>query len=246
MPLDATLSVPGLPQSGTGQTTLLTGVNASALLGRHRGPYPGVELHELLARRSMFADVRAAGGAAALANAYPEPYLERVLGGRARMSAFARAAHSAGVRLRNADDLRDGRAASAFLTNRLWRERFASDVEVVTEREAGRAVARLTDTNDLVCFLYYATDIAGHKRDFEAAIEALESFDSFLAGVTEALSDYDVVVIASDHGNVEDMTTRSHTRNPAVGAWLGHKPARVPTDLTAVAPAILSTLGAGS
>src|SRR5512140_1367044 len=39
-PLKATLGVPGLPQSGTGQTTLLTGINASAQIGKHFGPYP--------------------------------------------------------------------------------------------------------------------------------------------------------------------------------------------------------------
>ncbi|HXT50199.1 MAG TPA: phosphoglyceromutase, partial [Thermoanaerobaculia bacterium] len=33
--LDAVLGVPGLPQSGTGQTTLFTGVNAQASIGHH-------------------------------------------------------------------------------------------------------------------------------------------------------------------------------------------------------------------
>ncbi|NJN93408.1 MAG: phosphoglyceromutase, partial [Anaerolineales bacterium] len=38
--LDACLGVPGLPQSATGQTTILTGYNAPAVLGEHYGPYP--------------------------------------------------------------------------------------------------------------------------------------------------------------------------------------------------------------
>src|SRR5690606_27908796 len=39
-PLDATLGVVGLPQSGTGQATLLSGVNCAARAGRHFGPFP--------------------------------------------------------------------------------------------------------------------------------------------------------------------------------------------------------------
>lgn len=39
--LDATLGVDGLPQSGTGQTSLLTGQNAAGLLGYPQGPHPG-------------------------------------------------------------------------------------------------------------------------------------------------------------------------------------------------------------
>jgi hypothetical protein len=39
-PIDATLGMPGLPQSGTGQASLFTGVNGARLAGRHYGPYP--------------------------------------------------------------------------------------------------------------------------------------------------------------------------------------------------------------
>jgi len=44
VPTDATLGVPGLPQSGTGQTTIFTGINAPAAIGEHLGPYPAVFL----------------------------------------------------------------------------------------------------------------------------------------------------------------------------------------------------------
>src|ERR1041384_4042800 len=37
---DARLGIDGLPQSATGQTTMLTGVNAAALIGRHLHGYP--------------------------------------------------------------------------------------------------------------------------------------------------------------------------------------------------------------
>ncbi|HEY9807154.1 MAG TPA: hypothetical protein V6D04_11335, partial [Candidatus Obscuribacterales bacterium] len=37
--IDATLGVPGLPQSATGQTALFTGCNAPAFLGRHQSAF---------------------------------------------------------------------------------------------------------------------------------------------------------------------------------------------------------------
>jgi 2,3-bisphosphoglycerate-independent phosphoglycerate mutase len=38
--LDACLGVPGLPQSATGQASLLTGINVPAKIGYHYGPKP--------------------------------------------------------------------------------------------------------------------------------------------------------------------------------------------------------------
>src|SRR5262245_2708165 len=39
VPLDAQLGVAGLPQSGTGQFSLLTGINGAVEFGRHYGPW---------------------------------------------------------------------------------------------------------------------------------------------------------------------------------------------------------------
>src|SRR5262245_56098703 len=43
---DARLGVDGLPQSATGQTTILTGVNAARLIGRHLHGYPSPRLKQ--------------------------------------------------------------------------------------------------------------------------------------------------------------------------------------------------------
>ena len=59
--LDATLGIPGLPQSATGQTTLLTGVNAARVLGRHQTGVPGPTLRPILERESLFLKLVQAG-----------------------------------------------------------------------------------------------------------------------------------------------------------------------------------------
>src|SRR5687768_16479712 len=72
VPLDATLGVAGLPQSGTGQTALFTGINAAREFGRHFGPWVPTALHERLARENLLTIAKNAGRSVAFANAYPE------------------------------------------------------------------------------------------------------------------------------------------------------------------------------
>ena len=52
--LNATLSVEGLPQSGTGQTSLLCGVNAAKIIGKHFGPYPYSSLRKIIEEKNIF------------------------------------------------------------------------------------------------------------------------------------------------------------------------------------------------
>ena len=70
--------VAGLPQSGTGQTSLLTGVNAPEIFGSHSGPFVPVRLRKVVATQSFLALARNAGHSVAFANAYPEELLRLV------------------------------------------------------------------------------------------------------------------------------------------------------------------------
>src|SRR4051812_34574358 len=72
--IDATLGVDGLPQSGTGQTALLAGVNAAALHGRHQPHVPPVALRPLLAERSILRRAIERGGRATFANPFGPGY----------------------------------------------------------------------------------------------------------------------------------------------------------------------------
>src|SRR5262245_52904938 len=86
-PIDATLSMPGLPQSGTGQTALLAGVNAAKLHGRHQPHFPPVALRPLLAERNVLRRAVERGGRATFANAFGPGYWEAVAARRIRRSA---------------------------------------------------------------------------------------------------------------------------------------------------------------
>jgi 2,3-bisphosphoglycerate-independent phosphoglycerate mutase len=211
--LDATLGVEGLPQSGTGQTSLLVGVNAAARLGRHFGPWVPTGLRELLARENLLSRARRAGRVAAFANAYPRRYLDHPHGALRRPAAPPFAARAAGVLTRDEADLRARRAVASELDNVAWRERLDPGLPPISPAEAGAVLAGIAAGSELTLFAHYATDTAGHTGEMAAAVKALERVDAFLGGLVGALPDDLLLVVTSDHGNVEDVR-RGHTTNP--------------------------------
>ncbi len=240
IPTDATLGVAGLPQSATGQTALLCGVNAPAIAGRHVTAYPTEELRDVLAHQSIFARARAAGARVALANAYSPEYFAAIAARRLRMAAVTYAAQAAGVSLRTVDDLRDGRAVFHDLTNGRLRQ-WGYDLPELTPRESGRRLAKIAAAEDLTFFEFFLTDLAAHGRIATPADGVVASVDELLAGVLEA-ADGLTVLVTSDHGNLEDDRTTAHTTNPvptlAIGP--GREAFRSVRAISDLAPAILA------
>jgi 2,3-bisphosphoglycerate-independent phosphoglycerate mutase len=113
----------------------------------------------------------------------------------------------------------------------------------MTPHEAGGKLASLAQEYDFSFFEYWASDYAGHKQDMETAVELMESFDEVLGGLLEEINDELLVLITSDHGNMEDLSTRKHTDADVPLILIGEKAAREEftrdmTDLTHIAPAI--------
>jgi len=244
--IDACLGVDGLPQSATGQTSLFTGVNAPALVGAHTGPYPAEALRQIIAERSILKQVVDSGLTATFANAYSEQYWQRAEQGRARHSASTLCTMAAGLPFRTMDDLRQGTAIYWDITHEVMRTLFGADIPLRSPHESGRHLASLCESHDLVVFESFLTDLAGHGRLPWPAAVLLEMLDDFLAGILSALPEGSSLVLSSDHGNLEDSSSRMHTRNPVPLLVIGpaaqaFRPAQ---NITHVTPAILSWLGA--
>ncbi|MEI6776899.1 MAG: metalloenzyme [Chloroflexales bacterium] len=243
-PLDAALGVDGLPQSGTGHVALLAGVNAPALHGRHQPNFPPVALRPLLAERSIFRLAHQDGHTVAFANAFSAGYWQALAARRIRRSASVIAAEGAGVRLRDNDDLRENRALTWDITRQAAHER-GEDAALITPEIAGSHLANLAREYDLVFFECFLPDLAGHGRMGAGAVpEVLTRIDRLLGGLLAARHPTDTILITSDHGNIEDDRTQSHTRNPVpllvIGPQAGHF--ATVTRIDAVAPAILAAL----
>lgn len=241
---DATLGVEGTPQSGTGQTALLTGRNAAAEYGRHFGPWVPTPLRPMLAAEGLLVRARAAGRSVAFANAYPlaaavaDPRIFR------RPAAPPLAADAAGALTRGLVELAQRRAVASSITNERWRERLGDDVPDVTAEEAGRTLARIASEAELTLFAHYDTDHVGHRGGMEGAVTALERVDAFLGALAEALPADALLVVSSDHGNLED-TRGGHTRNPVpvLAAGAGRHAFAAARSITDVAPLVLGVLG---
>jgi 2,3-bisphosphoglycerate-independent phosphoglycerate mutase len=237
---DPRLGVGGLPQSATGQATILTGENAAALIGRHLNGFPSPRLRVLLAEHSIYKKLIARGLQVTFANAYTPAYFER----RPRfVSATTVAAESAGVRLRTLNDLERGEAVFHDFTNRSLIDR-GHDVPGVSAEEAGENLARLAAAYHFTLYEHFITDRIGHDQNFAMARDHLANLDRFIAAVLRASDlEHQTVVLTSDHGNIEDMRTRSHTLNDVATMVFGSRrelfASRI-RDLTAIAPAIVS------
>jgi 2,3-bisphosphoglycerate-independent phosphoglycerate mutase len=255
LPLDASLDVPGTPQSATGQATLLTGRNVPAEIGYHYGPKPNPAVAAYLLSSNgthtdnLFQSLQDAGKRSALLNAYPETYFAAIASGRRLYSAIPLAVVSAGLALKTADDLNAGRALSADFTGQGWRERLnLIETPLLTSAQAGTRLAELATGYDLAFFEYWLSDYAGHGQDMAAALSLLAAFDEVLGGLLAAWDDEaGIILITSDHGNLEDLRVRGHTTNPVPALVVGAPELRRRftaglRDLTDVTPSILRLL----
>lgn len=186
-----------------------------------------------------------AGVPSAFLNAYPSGW-PGPRGGR-RIAGPPLAAQGAGLLTRTHVELGRREAVASEMTNAGWKHHFGlPDLPEPTAREAGRTAARLAGRARLSLFAHYSTDTAGHRGGMEGAIEALERVDAFLGGLLDERPDDLDLLICSDHGNLEDVTT-GHTRNPSLGVVVGEgvrdfDPATLP-DLTRIPAFVLRHAG---
>lgn len=249
IPLDATLGVEGTPQSATGQVSLFTGRNAARELGYHLAAYPNRLLQGILNEDNLLKHVAEAGGRATFANAYSSQYFEAVEARKLRHSATTLCVLAAGLTFRLLDDLLAGRAVFWDITNTELQQRPGYEhVPAVAAEVAGERLARLAAEHDLVLFECFQPDRLGHRKDADAALAFLSLLDCFLGAAVDHLPSDAGLVLCSDHGNLEDLSSGGHTRNPVPLLVIGPAAEQFAgaTDITHVAPAIYQALGLGS
>ncbi len=244
---DACLGVTGKPQSATGQAAILTGINVPRVIGHHYGPKPDVLVSAIVRQNNVIKQLTARGLRAAFLNAYPPGFFEGLNSGKRLPSANQLAMQSAGVRLRGAKALYGGRALSGDLTGEGWRTVLGyPDAPIITPYQAGQRMAQLASEYSFAFYDHWLTDYIGHRGTLSDAIKQLDALDQALKGVLDAWDDdAGLVVLTSDHGNLEDLTARGHTTNPVPALIVGrerHAFAEGLADLTHFAPRIRDML----
>lgn len=242
-PVDACLGVDGVPQSATGQTTILTGRNAAKFLGQHLSGFPNAGLRELIEKENIFTKLLAASVPCAFANAYVRyPGAQMPLYMRSVTTVATLAAFGA---TRNRPELLRGEAVYHDLTRRT----LAGDPECgdvpppITEDEAAEHLLAVFRTVRFCLFEYFLTDIAGHRGAAADKRAVLTSLDRFLTHVVAGIdTPRELLLLVSDHGNIESEGNTDHSLNPVplvaygagADAFLNNC-----RDLTAVTPCIL-------
>jgi len=225
IPTDPRMGVEGRPQSGSNQAAMLTGRNIAAIIGRHYGPKPNEAIRNILTEDNFFMMVRRAGKTAAMLDAYPPRLLQDIERGKTLPSSNQYAAIASGQALFTIEDLRQRRAITAEYTGEAWHKHLKlADTPLYSEYDAGRLLVELSQQYDFAFHSFWMTDFVGHRGSLEQGVELLELFDGVLAGVLDAWDDDEgLVIISSDHGNMEKIGDRRHTENDVPTLIIGNE-----------------------
>lgn len=220
VPIDANIEVEGLPQSGTGQVTLFSGENASKLIAKHFGPYPHSQTKKLISEKSLFKRFIEKGKSVNFLNAYPEIFFQHSEK-RGRWSTTTFMAREVGIKLNSINEVRRDEALTAEIKRDYWKKQLYTDIGEIDESRAAEIALEQSSKYDLSLFEYYLTDKAGHTQKMKEAEHALRRLDNFVACVLRNKPDDLSVILTSDHGNIEDLSTKTHTRNPIPFCCIG-------------------------
>lgn len=220
-PVDACMGVPGIPLSGTGQTSIFCGVNAPKIIGKHFGPNPYSTLVPIIEEQNIFRALQRRKKSVTFINAYPKVFFDYVNSGRRRLSVTTLSCILNGMRLNRISDLRKGRAISAEIDNRRLVERLNYKLSIIKPETAANRLLRIGSQNHFTLFEIFHTDHLGHGRNIEWLEYTTNVLDRFLFHIITNLSKDMTLVICSDHGNFEDLSIKMHTLNPAIGIAAG-------------------------
>ena len=240
---DARLGIEGRPQSASGQTTILTGINAPQLLGFHKQGFPNQILRELLSENSIFLQLKRRNiEPNVFANAYTPQFFETTPRWK---SATTCAMEAADLPFRRLPDLAGRKAVFHDFTNQSLIDK-GFKVPVFSPADAGEILAELTRTHRFTLYEHFLTDKIGHDQSFETAEKHLPLLAEFLREVLRKTDlETTTVIMTSDHGNIEDLSIRNHTLNDVPTIVWGRKRGEISKqikDLSDITPAILSLL----
>ncbi len=244
---DACMGVTGRPQSASGQTTILTGINAPAAIGYHKQGFPNRALLDIIREHSIFVQLKKAGiHPITFANTYTQAFFDN----RPRwVSATTAAVEAAGLSFNTVPDLIAGRAVYQDFTNAMLIER-GETVKSRTPEEAGEVLANIVAQNKFTLYEYFITDKIGHAQDREAANRVLPMLARFIRTLLAKLDlERSTVMLTSDHGNIEDLSVRNHTLNRVPTIVWGKNRERIAArirSLSDITPTIVGLLTSGS
>lgn len=215
--VDASMGISGLPQSGTGQTSIFCGVKAPQIINQHFGPFPYSTLIPIIQEKNIFKYFLDNNEKVTFANAYPQVFFDYINSGKKRLSVTTLSCNLNGMHLNGIDEVVKGEALTAEITNARWNTKLGYNLPIISAEQAAKNLLNISNKNTFTAFEYFLTDHLGHGRydeDTEATFKILDEFlfTIFTQFDKEKLS----IILCSDHGNVEDLSVKTHTTNPSL------------------------------
>jgi len=117
----------------------------------------------------------------------------------------------------------------------------------MTLSEAGQKIATVAQDYRFSFFEHWPSDRSGHRGTLEEAVQHLEMIDQALGSLFEAWNwENGLLIITSDHGNIEEKHHRQHSRNPVPTILFGRAHAQYApqiNNLADIAPVVRAVLG---
>jgi 2,3-bisphosphoglycerate-independent phosphoglycerate mutase len=221
-PSDARLGIDGLPQSGTGQTSIFCGVNAAKIIGKHFGPYPYSTLIPIISEKNIFKYYLSKNKKTFFANAYPKVFFDYIKSGKSRFSVTTLSCKMNGMRFNTVTNVRKGKALTAEITNERWNTKLEYNLPIIKPKTAANRLLKIASQNSFTAYEYFLTDHIGHGRYDGEIDKTINIIDEFLYSIITELDKKNLtLVICSDHGNFEDLSIKTHTLNPSITITAG-------------------------
>ena len=241
-PIDAVLGVEGLPQSATGQTSLFTGENLPKILNRHRDSYPNRQMRSIIKEKNLLRGLTAKGFRAVFINAYPvysrfftRRHINIRPNGELHFSRYfpaefqRRISVSTCMMVANGQtpfyekDILAKRSVFQDYSNR-WLIDKGLPLPEFSPVQAAEILYQAAQHYDFLLYEYFQTDIYAHRRSYDDQVQLIKDLNLLLGTLVSLLDpSRDTLVVTSDHGNLEDFSTRTHTRNPVPLIVWGHR-----------------------
>lgn len=263
-PIDPLLGVDGTPQSATGQTTIFTGVNIPRLLSKHIGPFPNRIMRKVISEENLLVKLENSGKRAKFINAYPhhselfsnsnvnidnegnlifsDNFPDKF---KKRISVTTSILISNNVKPFDTVDIKEKRSLYQDYSNRSLLK-YGLDLPVFSPEDAAEILYRTSGDFDLILYEFFQSDIYGHKKNIDEQIELISDLDLLFSTLISLMDrKKDTLLITSDHGNLEDNSSKAHTLNPVPLITWGRGSSELSeniNDLSDVTPEILNFL----
>jgi hypothetical protein len=261
-PIDAVLGIDGIPTSASGQTTLFTGINIPKLLNQHKGSYPDKFMRKTLIEGNILLTLRGKDLNARFLNAYPahrelfssqhiaiqedgEFYFSdqfpRLF--RRRISVTSCMLLSTLTPPFDEQDVREERSIYQDFSNKSLIDK-GLDIPEYTPEKAAEIIYNASRSHDFLLYEFFQTDMHGHNAGYRECEELIRRLDRLVGRLISLLNpEEDTLLLTSDHGNLEDNTTRLHTHNPVPLLVWGSGSHRLRSSIDSIAdvtPALLN------